>query len=192
MVKRGEKNRGSVGEDRSRLLGMAEKGKFTESKKRKRDEDEEGLSQPERVPQAPVVEVEGATGETQSLAMTWHAEMSDGEKVEFDGSSGIDMQYYINNICLHNFSTESTLRACISVKHTPTGAKPTTTPLAVVSPEAPHTVLKDIRFSSDSTPSLILKIVGQSENEDVSKVRVTVCGEQMMNLTEAQIAALLL
>eukprot|EP01061_Rhynchopus_euleeides_P015427 TRINITY_DN26346_c0_g1_i1.p1 TRINITY_DN26346_c0_g1~~TRINITY_DN26346_c0_g1_i1.p1 ORF type:complete len:228 (+),score=75.75 TRINITY_DN26346_c0_g1_i1:98-685(+) len=191
-AKRGERARQSVGEERSRMLGMIETGKVDKKRKRQAEEEEEAARKA-RAPAA-AVEVEGATGEMECLVMTWHSELRDGQQVEFDGSSGISMQYFINNIALHNYTDDSELKACVSIKHTPQGVdnpKPVLTPLATVTPVQPHTVLQCVRFTSTDSPKLVLKIIAPVD-EDISKVRVTVCGEQIMQLTEAQVAAILM
>ena len=200
-MKRGHsKLRTSVGADLSNILGKAEKGKHaaveTRAAKRRREEEEAAAAEQVPEPEAPTaVVVENETGAVEELVMTWQQEMKDGQDVVFDGSSGIDMVYYINNLCLHGIKDGTEVRAVLSAQHssTSTGGKVVTSPIAVLSNEQPHTALKGIRFHTSDSPTLKLKIAFVSGDEkEAKKARVTVCGEQMMRLNEAQIAALLM
>eukprot|EP01063_Lacrimia_lanifica_P024224 TRINITY_DN32171_c0_g1_i1.p1 TRINITY_DN32171_c0_g1~~TRINITY_DN32171_c0_g1_i1.p1 ORF type:complete len:206 (+),score=81.80 TRINITY_DN32171_c0_g1_i1:65-619(+) len=181
--KRGQ-GRPSIGEERARLLAKAEKGNFGENKKRKRDEVE--AAEPAGV------EVVDGSGEVESLGMSWNAMLRHGKPVAFDVSSGVSMELFLNNVCLHDVSSDS-LKAFLSVKYTVADTnKHRTVNLCTLTPDAPHACLQGVRFHSSDTPQLIVNVVGKDEEVDISKARVTVCGEQVMHLTEAQIAALLL
>eukprot|EP01064_Diplonema_japonicum_P033495 TRINITY_DN660_c5_g1_i1.p1 TRINITY_DN660_c5_g1~~TRINITY_DN660_c5_g1_i1.p1 ORF type:complete len:194 (+),score=55.14 TRINITY_DN660_c5_g1_i1:43-582(+) len=179
MVKKRGESRASVGEARSKVLGKAEKGVWEEKKEVKAAEQ-------------PAVEVVGAKGEMEELSMSWSVVMKNETPLEVDNSSGVVMDYFINNICLHDCPEEAIdLRAFVSLKYSNplSHPEPITIPLATLSPSAPQTALQQVRFSSSDTLTLLVKIVGTG---DVSKARVTICGEQIMHLTEQQIAALLM
>eukprot|EP01060_Flectonema_neradi_P008348 TRINITY_DN15974_c0_g1_i1.p1 TRINITY_DN15974_c0_g1~~TRINITY_DN15974_c0_g1_i1.p1 ORF type:complete len:180 (+),score=38.87 TRINITY_DN15974_c0_g1_i1:50-589(+) len=171
---RGEGGR-SVGDERSQWLGKAERGDLDRELKRKQEQEEEaGIALVDK------------TGEVESVAMSWQAVLVHGKPVIVDTSSGIDMDIFINNLCL---TAGEGGYACIAVKYTPSGTKtPKTISICSLTTESPHAALQCMRFHSDDNLQLILHATGP----DPETFRVTVSGEQVMRLNEDQIAALLL
>ncbi|KAJ9438619.1 hypothetical protein DIPPA_13901 [Diplonema papillatum] len=189
LKKRGE-GRPSIGAERSRLLGQAEKGLIKDKKRKREDEVEAPPLKKE------ALEVVNAEGGTETLAMTWQQLLRNDVPVTMDTSSGIDMHCYINNVCLSHYPEEDIngkgMKAIISLKYSSSrvdDGKPKTMQLVTLTPKAPHTVLKGIRFHTTDQVQIVCHIVNSTAPE---KVKVTACGEQVMNLTEQQVAALLL
>ena len=177
MGKRRQRGEGgkSVGDERSQWLGKAERGDLEKELKRKQEQEAEaGIALVEK------------TGEVETVAMSWQAVLTHGKPVIVDTSSGIDMDIFLNNLCL---TAGEGGYACVAVKYTQPGSKTSKTiSICSLTTESPQAVMQCMRFHASDNLQLILHATGP----DPEAFRVTISGEQVMRLNEDQIAALLL
>eukprot|EP01065_Artemidia_motanka_P038569 TRINITY_DN47420_c0_g1_i1.p1 TRINITY_DN47420_c0_g1~~TRINITY_DN47420_c0_g1_i1.p1 ORF type:complete len:207 (+),score=78.60 TRINITY_DN47420_c0_g1_i1:65-622(+) len=180
---RGRHGVDSIGMQRSKVLGEAERGirkqRKQEQQRREAQEDSDSDS----------VDLESAGQEDEPITMSFNVQLTPGAPVK-SAAGSVPCTMFLNNFCMNGSECPgSRAEVVVRWRRNVGGAAGewNSATLLTLTSESPQAALQGIYFDNSTDLSLELKVAGPSKKA----VKVTVVGQQRMQLSERQIARII-